>query len=410
MLWHAIEPFMSHLRMKSQASKGKWVEAVCLALNTPGLVQSLPRAPSQQSYVPVRSSFAIMPFTSRIPALTQQSRVHLPISVPPSSLSVSFQMPLMTEPSNLGDCPFERSLQFMFGDANMLPPPIMFPRSSISCNTQKRKRDGTVTVKTEPGFLYSQSQFRDNEDRPCTLQESTMMNELRQMGFSDEREMLAGIRHVSSQVLHQRVDDAMMWIVQQREEAAEAKKVDAVRARSESLRYEQVELKRRNKKARMDAATMYEWATEREFFQGSVILQFASAVLEPLRKSHEKVLVDFLELEKNARKWFGPNVPYCYFLKRAQEWREMGTINLADDILKETAIVQTAMFSLSEQQGGVPKVFMLATKEFKDKGLPTGPNGSIEDDEIAVIEDWNIPEAAQPKVDMQQEVIEIDFK
>jgi hypothetical protein len=41
-----------------------------------------------------------------------------------------------------------------------------------------------------------------------------MVSQLRQMGFTDMREMLAGIRHVSSPTdLQSQVDAAMMWIV-----------------------------------------------------------------------------------------------------------------------------------------------------------------------------------------------------
>ena len=44
MLWRAIEPNHPNLRMKTQAAKNKWVDAVCLALAMPGLVRCLPRS------------------------------------------------------------------------------------------------------------------------------------------------------------------------------------------------------------------------------------------------------------------------------------------------------------------------------------------------------------------------------
>jgi hypothetical protein len=40
-----------------------------------------------------------------------------------------------------------------------------------------------------------------------------MVTQLRQMGFADVREMLAGIRHVSSTDMTSQVEAAMMWIV-----------------------------------------------------------------------------------------------------------------------------------------------------------------------------------------------------
>jgi hypothetical protein len=415
MLWRAIEPNHPNLRMKTQAAKNKWVDAVCLALSMPGLVRCLPRAPTHQSYVPVRPC-AIVPLRF-IPDHT--GAVHPPISVPPSQAFIPppIMLPPMVEPSVDGlDCPFERSLQFMFGDADMVAPPIMPLINSQNNNIhsgQKRKREEVIYLKSEPGLLhYSDQQHGDPDDMsPRTLQESAMLHQLRQMGFSDEQEMLAGIRHVSSQDLNKRVDDAMMWIVHQREETEEAKKMDTVRARSEQLRQEQAELKRKYKEERMDAATMEEWGSEREFFHGSVVLQGASGVLESLRAtvSHKQILVDFLELEKNARKWYGSTVPYCYFAKRSNEWSNTDVVDLVDAVKHETCVVQSALFSLSEQQGGVPKVFSTATKDFEELGLPTGPDGRADDDEVIVIEELFKSEAASSNEDFQQEVIEIDL-
>jgi hypothetical protein len=315
----------------------------------------------------------------------------------------------------------------MFGDPDMLaattPPPMLPVAPSISSSSsgssitgsavpQKRKRDEALGIKMEPGCLPPPAADPDAAG-PLTLQESAMLHQLRQMGFSDEREMLAGIRHVTSHDLNKRVDDAMMWIVQQREEAEEARKMDAVRARSEQLRQEQADLKRRNKKERMDAATMHEWTTEREFFQGSVVLQLATGVLEGLRANCHKraVLEEFLELEKNARKWFGPRVPFCYFVKLAKHWSEaLPTMDLVSAITSATAVVQKALFSLSEQQGGVPKIFLSATKEFEEQGLPTGPEGTDDDDEVMVIEELLRSEFSSPnETDMFHDVIEIDL-
>ena len=75
----------------------------------------------------------------------------------------------------------------------------------------------------------------------------------------------------------------------------------------------------------------------------------------------------------------------------------------------ETCVVQAALFSLSEQQGGVPKVFSTATKDFEELGLPTGPDGRADDDEVIVIEELFKSEAASSNEDFQQEVIEIDL-
>lgn len=411
MLWRAIEPVHPTLRMKSQAAKNKWVDAVVMALNTPGLVLSLPRAPMHQSYIPVRPCAVFGPMS-----LPPPPRDFIPIMLP--------------EPA--GECPFERSLQCMFGDPDMLaaatPPPILpgiatsiSISSSVSSSavTQKRKRDESLVIKMEPGCLSSSlgaannNNDPDDDAAPLTLQESAMLYQLRQMGFSDEQEMLAGIRHVTSHDLNKRVDDAMMWIVQQREEAEEAKKMDAVRARSEQLRQEQSDLKRRYKKERMDAATMHEWKTEREFFQGSVVLQLlANGVLETVRTNgHKQVLEEFLELEKNARKWFGPRVPFCFFVRLAKHWSEpMPTTDLVNAITSATMVVQKALFSLSEQQGGVPKIFLLATKEFEEQGLPTGPEGTNDDDEVTVIEELLESEFSLPnETDMIHDVIEIDL-
>jgi hypothetical protein len=52
------------------------------------------------------------------------------------------------------------------------------------------------------------------ETHPRTPQEHHMVSQLRQMGFTDMREMLAGIRHVSSPTdMQAQVDAAMIWIV-----------------------------------------------------------------------------------------------------------------------------------------------------------------------------------------------------
>jgi len=74
-------------------------------------------------------------------------------------------------------------------------------------------------------------------------------------------------------------------------------------------------------------------------------------------------LLELLDLEKKAFKWYGPDLPRTYFCTHLIERLVDGGEILPDSMLlvimeEEVKKLEQQMFTLSEQQGGVPRLFL----------------------------------------------------
>ena len=140
---------------------------------------------------------------------------------------------------------------------------------------------------------------------------------------------------------------------------------------------------------------MDEWLSQSDLFRGSVVLTEARGCLEPLvadNKDTKQKLIDFLQLEKKAHKWYGTSVPWCYLYSIACSWKNLSSDELIKGMEREAEALGNAMYSLAGQQGGVPRVFMEARCQAEQKGLPVSPEkdhapADLDDDDVIVVKE-----------------------
>lgn len=294
-----------------------------------------------------------------------------------------------------------------------------------SANDNTKPQHMPAKVKTEPLSHTATSAGTLDEEplRPRDLRESNMVSSLREMGFRDTREILTALRAVAAQredvsigmysngySTEQQVEDAMMWIVTQREEAAEAQKLDEARVSSEQADAA-LELSRKNEMERelknADLADLVGSVDEdveirSRHFPDSVLLRNQSvrsllgeaASANSLGKDN---VIRLLNLEKKARKWYGTVLPYSYFqyvcCPRLEGGATEGATGLCQRLTRESDELEKVMYNLSEQVeggvGSVPKVFLEAQTEAQAKGRPTASPEGLKighDDEIEVLQ------------------------
>ena len=238
--------------------------------------------------------------------------------------------------------------------------------------------------------------------KPSNPQEARLFSELQQMGFQDAEEMLKGIRHCQSSQTEPgappvRSDDVMVWIVSQREEAEEARKMDEARARSEQLRQENAARQKQAAKEKLAAAKLPE--LKNDLFKGSWILDAIDAsILDPMiaKEASKATLVGLLEKEKQAKKFYAKgnsNLPEAYFSELCSRLSS-NVETILDEMKKETTTLQKALYSLSEQQGGVPRIFLEANDRRKSSGRGDANDGDDDDDEIEILATVNAPPQA----------------
>lgn len=176
----------------------------------------------------------------------------------------------------------------------------------------------------------------------------------------------------------------------------EARKIDAARARSEMLRAEQAKLRKKAAHERLWGTSLDDWLSHTDLFRGSIVLSEARARLEPLITENDEdkqELIKFLELEKKARKWYGTSVPWRYLYDMSERWKQLSSDELlVKNIENESNALETAMYSLSEQQGGVPKLFLEARFAAEKNGLPVSPQkegafATVGDDDVIVVKE-----------------------
>jgi hypothetical protein len=274
--------------------------------------------------------------------------------------------------------------------AHRTPPPSTTPPSSKSSTKVKQEARQKTPVPAAPP--------PPNPTQPSTPQEATLFAELRQMGFTDVQELLTAIRNFTTPSDDTTTTDndnnnaaaaaaptlanseqVMMWIISQREEAEEAKKMDEARLRSESLRKEQAELQKRAAQERLDAAGLTEF---KELFPGSWILQDSKLPLDTWVETIKDSLVELLNLEKQAIKFYGVKLPRGYFeqlclrLEECSNSSSSHKCKIKTEMKNECEILQTALYRLSEQQGGVPRIFLTTATNLGNDDL---------DDDIVIV-------------------------
>ena len=147
------------------------------------------------------------------------------------------------------------------------------------------------------------------------------------------------------------------------------------------------------------------------FFPHSVLLEsrviqknfrFLIEKSTPPKNAKEEIL-KYLNLERNAHKWYGAVTPYCYFRHWArveiEKWDDQMPAgdecplsfdeSCAEKLRELRLKLEYAMFTLSEQVtgglGNEPKLFVDAKKDSKAKGLPDVPS-HIQSNEAEIIE------------------------
>ena len=310
----------------------------------------------------------------------------------------------------------------------------------------------TVKVKTEP---TSSASSTDILLQPRDFRESNMVSNLRGMGFTDTTEILTALRAVAAQreevsiisaatshnnagngsngwSSQEQTEAAMMWIVQQREEVEEAKKLDEARISSEQAdmatehsRKQTMELELKNSDmVSLLGSVDNDIEIRSKHFPYSALLcdQSVKRVLSIASSdsSGKDQVIRLLNLEKKARKWYGTVLPFSYFsycLRPRIECLLSAESNvICQKLSNESDIIEKAMFTLTEQvEGGlgrVPRIFFDAQQEAFKQGKPTAsPDDSKmagNDDDIRVVEQTMQPRSnskatGKPKM----EVIEI---
>lgn len=277
--------------------------------------------------------------------------------------------------------------------------------TKMNQSSAKSKDHSKVKVKTEP---KSPTLLPDNSLQPKDYRESSMVESLRNMGFTDVREMLSGIRATSTNDTslfipnqwnqQQQVEAAMMWIVNQREEVAEARKLDEARVSSE-MADRAMECSRREERERqmkyadLNAlfGSMEEDSIVSKYFPESTLLKNAEVrkVMHAIGIGPGKdVSIKLLHLEAKARKWYGTVLPYAHFryvicplfetwtrefIVSSKRLNSASTSILIQKVSHEYKQLEQGMYNLSEQEQGsfglAPKLFLKAKKDAERKGL-----------------------------------------
>ena len=194
------------------------------------------------------------------------------------------------------------------------------------------------------------------------------------MGFVDRREILSVLR---SSHRPWTLDDAMIAIVTAREEAAEARKMDEARLASERTRKAEAAARRQANKERHEEqirqSGLDEWLFNASMFPHSWLLRsVARPKLEEELGTIKDALIALLELEKKSHQWY-KDLPSAYFDMLARQL--LSATDVPSFLKRETQTLQQAMFELSQQQGGVPKILLQAHERMEES-----------DDEVVVLE------------------------
>lgn len=219
-------------------------------------------------------------------------------------------------------------------------------------------------IDNNPVFVKPESSIGDPDSTPKDPHETLVCAQLQQnYGFSDVREMLTSYRRLKTNSAPT-VEDVMIDIVSLREEADEAKKMDEARRQSERTRKEEAKKRRlviqQERQVALESATFAEFRSKHFpkswILQGSACARIERAVTSECT-SLKRSLIDLLELELKAHKWYGTTLPRSYF-RRVLSSTLASCVSLAETLDDRVKYLQNIMFQLSEQtKSGVPVAF-----------------------------------------------------
>ena len=343
-------------------------------------------------------------------------------------------------------------------DASSMPNPFDMSFSATRnapTNAPNSAEGSAAAPAASPSSLAANSSSSNNDGSlPRTPLEIKLLMELQQMGFQDRSEVLNAIRHFTEKTNGNSnsgndsgsagatdnggpvtSDEVMMWIITQREELEEAKKMDLARLQSEALRKEQAERRKQEKENRLESASLDDlgqaifpnsWVLKLmksaarsdngDRNCGSVYSLVEQAIQQTLKDNNggnaecstalKNILIELLQYEQDARKWYNCLMPRAYFEKWCQELMdrydchpESHSFTASSDsppscllswmktqLESEVKHLQSAMFSLSEQKGGVPIIFIKAHDEACKKNGGYSNGKSDDDDDVIIID------------------------
>jgi len=208
----------------------------------------------------------------------------------------------------------------------------------------------------------------DPDSLPQNPTETLLLSQLSQMGFG-RQEILDGIRQSENE--NPTTDEIMMLLIERREEAEEARRMDEVRLRSEEQT--QGEINRREQTVQDSIASATTGEDLMIIFPESWVLKVlmddghddSRDITKNPNGRHQRLIstimnesrndfVEFLQLEKKARKWYGFVLPSDYFNKVGTRLKNEPQI---DWLGAERERLRCGLYELKEQEKGEPKIF-----------------------------------------------------
>ena len=243
-------------------------------------------------------------------------------------------------------------------------------------------------------------------DSPQTPFELYVVNELAQMGFQDQSEIMMGFRHIQKENpemdANAMIQTTMLYIVQQREEKDEARKMDEARFQSEQsiILQERVDRKvEANIPFTADEMLGFVGGRSEQFphshlLKSSRLKMLFRALLDSF-DADQGIVRKLLTIEKKAKSWYG-DVSEAFFRytlceKIEKLYDKVGNTptlssdqqaNIIDQLKSEINSIEKAIYTLSEQAHGlqVPKIFISSRDAAVSKGLIESDVIMIDDD------------------------------
>lgn len=214
----------------------------------------------------------------------------------------------------------------------------------------------------------------DPDSLPQNPTETLLLSQLSQMGFG-RQEILDGIRQLENE--DPTTDEIMMLLIERREEAEEARKEDEVRLRSEEQTQEEINRRQQTIMDSIASATTGEdlmvifpesWVLKVLMDDGHDDSRETTKkpkgrhqhLISTIMNESRNDFVEFLQLEKKARKWYGFVLPSDYFNKVGTRLSNELQI---DWLSVEREKLRCGLYELKQQEKGHPKMFLNARKE-----------------------------------------------
>jgi len=302
------------------------------------------------------------------------------------------------------------------------------------------------------------------ESKPRNDLEAGVLNHLRDMGFMDTTTNLSAIRTVYSRLtsndndddvmvvpsVEELADKVMMFLLAQKEELEEAAYLDIARISSE--RDKEVEQKKKLADQQKLVQSMPSVTVLKSYFGQSQLLKHdnmyqilellwaheiksRSKTNESLRQT-KRLVVEVLLLEQKAIRWYGssqgPNAYMMFVLapgfveaalsgmkKKAKSVNDI-KLNLptaksmAAYLTHQVDAIQRGLYSLEEQQGSIPKMFVQANRDAKTNKSWSSDicdhidsNEQMEDDDSIEIVEMEINSVSNATPRKPVEIIEL---